>query len=370
MKKLYVLSSLVLLIVVYSMTLPNERALTGLYRRRGSPTNLVSIEVKKLSMDKNWLDGNQRKHNDGAAEGSSTLPKGESSKSRQSVIIRRTTEVPAMSSGKKVRSSSNCLEWVSLVSKPPYYLTAVLLVRIYEEDKAKLTTAELKMWLLYLKYAGVQHVYIYDAFVFQNESQLPHLKKFLKEGYITYIDWHKYNPYTITGTQVKAYQQCIDDYRTQSKWQTAIDIDEYPFSPKDPHPGFFLRYMKQYEKAHPDVTELSMQNFLFLGKPLKKELLIERMKRRTRRKSNVLSKPVYKPLNIYKASIHHNDIQTGNPANAPVKELRLNHYWGARLQNWGEDTEEILQMTVPDDSMEPIIEAFKKCETFVHHYLS
>ena len=266
-------------------------------------------------------------------------------------------------------NDSECLQWVHLAPKPPYFLTAVLLTRIYEKDKAKLTSAELKMWLQYLRYAGVEHVYIYDAFVYQSESQLPHLKEFLKDGYVTYVDWHKYNPYTISGTQVKAYQNCINVYQKESQWQAAIDIDEYPFSPRDQSPGFLSRYMKQYEKTYPDVSELSMQNFLFLGKPLNKELMIERVMRRTPQRSNVLSKPIYRTANIHSASVHHNSIQRGRSANAPQRELRLNHYWGARLQNWGNDTEETLKITIPDDSMKPIIRAFKQCDMRVRRYL-
>ena len=264
--------------------------------------------------------------------------------------------------------SSECQEWVSLAPKPPYFLTAVLLVRIYEKDKAKLTTAEMKMWLQYLRYAGIEHVYIYDAFVYQNESQLPHLREFLKDGYVTYVDWHIHNPYTISGTQVTAYQNCIDLYKYESRWQAAIDIDEYPFSPVDQSPGFLKRYIQQYEMECPKVSEISMENFLFLGQPAEKELMIERISRRTANRSNDLSKPIYKPHDVYKASVHHNPLRKGYMAFAPEQKLRLNHYWGARLQNWGPDTEETLKWTVPDDTMLPIVGAFRKCERFVRRY--
>ena len=47
----------------------------------------------------------------------------------------------------------------------------------------------------------------------------------------------------------------------------------------------------------------------------------------------------------------------------------MNHYWGARLQNWGEDTAEILAMTEEDMGMEPIVRAFKECEKYIRPYL-
>ena len=264
--------------------------------------------------------------------------------------------------------NETCLEWVRRTGNPPYFLTVVLLVRIYEKDKAKLTTKELKMWLQYLRYAGVEHVYIYDAWVYQNESQLEELKPYQEDGYITYIDWHTHNPYTIAGTQVAAYQHCIDHYSTETEWQAAIDIDEYPFSPVDTSPGFLYRYLKHYSKFHQMVSELTMQNFLFLGKPHDKELMIERLPRRTHNPSNPLVKPIYKPKNV-RAQVHHNNLRNGRSQDAPTKELRMNHYWGARLQNWGEDTPDILKKTQVDNGMDPIISAFKNCEKYVRPYL-
>ena len=261
-----------------------------------------------------------------------------------------------------------CLKWVKRAPKPPYFLTAVLLMRIYEKDKAQLTTKELKMWLQYLRYAGVEHVYVYDAWVYKNESQLDKLKLFIYDGYITYIDWHTHNPYTISGTQVAAYQDCINKFSGETQWQAAIDIDEYPFSTKDTNPGFLYRYIKHYSEFHPEVSELTMQNYLFLGKPLDKELVIERLLRRTHNPANPLVKPIYIPKNV-NAQVHHNGIKSGRSRNAPDDELRLNHYWGARLQNWGEDTPEILKKTRPDNGMLPIIDAFKECERHVRPYL-
>jgi len=267
-------------------------------------------------------------------------------------------------------STSKCLEWARRAPKPPYFLTAVLLVRIYKADKANLTNREMKMWLEYLRYAGFEHVYVYDAFVYEEEAVLETLKPFQDDGYVTYVDWHTHNPYTIDGTQVAAYQDCINNYKGENEWQAAIDIDEYPFSPRDTSPGFLYRYMKDYSPLHPDVSELTLQNFLYLGKPLEKEeLMIERLLRRTPKPGTDLVKPIYKPKNV-RANVHHNGILTGRSMNAPSEELRMNHYWGARLQNWGEDTPEILKKTILDDEViQPIITAFKDCESYVRPYL-
>ena len=265
-------------------------------------------------------------------------------------------------------STHPCLEWTRRAPDPPYFLTVVLLVRIYKEDKAKLTNRELRMWLEYLRYAGVEHVYVYDAWVLETEAVTGALKPFQDDGYITYVDWHTHNPYTIAGTQVAAYQDCINNFKNENQWQAAIDIDEYPFSPKDTSPGFLYRYVQDYSKYHPEISELTMQNFLYLGKPLEKELMIERLLRRTPKPANPLVKPIYKPKNV-RAQVHHNSLMTGLSRNAPSEELRMNHYWGARLQNWGEDTPEILRKTIIDEGIKPIIAAFKECEAYVRPYL-
>lgn len=269
----------------------------------------------------------------------------------------------------KVADSSDCLSWTNRSTKrPPFFLTAIVLLRIYDSDKAKLTTREFKQWLEYVRYAGVEHVYVYDAYVANTESQRGILSRFFQDNFITYVDWHVHNPYTIQGTQVASYQHCIDNYGHEHTWQAAIDIDEYPFSLRDTEPGFLTRFVKQFSEKNPHVSEITMQNYLFLGKPQERELLFERIWRRTKGPANPLVKPIYKPVNV-RAQVHHNYLKSGRSMNAPDHELRLNHYWGARLQNWGEDTPDIIAKTQEDLSMEPIVKAFRKCEQYVRQYL-
>lgn len=279
---------------------------------------------------------------------------------------------PSLSRGGVRRTSEGtdkmCRDWVSRAPKAPYFLTVVMNVRIYEKDKANLTSKELLAWILYLRYIGVEHVYLYDVWLYQNESQLSTLQMFLDEGYITYTDWHTHNPYKTKTTTIAAYQDCIDRQKNETKWQVAIDVDEYPFSPMDTAPGFLYRFVERFSERNPQASEICMQNYLYLGKPLDKELLIERLLRRTPKPFNNLVKPIYQPSNVH-ANIHHNRLITGKTMKAPVQELRMNHYWGARLQDWGEDTPEILGKTEPDYSIQPIVDAFKNCEVYVRPYL-
>ena len=273
--------------------------------------------------------------------------------------------------GKQIRhlTIDACKKWCRRGdgAKPPYFLTAVLLVRIYSTDMAQLSTREAVQWIQYLRYAGVEHIYVYDAYVYKNESQQKALSTFIEKGYVTYVDWQKYAyPYSIAGTQVSAYQDCINKWGNMSQWQIAIDIDEYPFSPTDREQNFMQRFLREYVQNQPKfvLSEISMSNYLFLGKPLDDTdhpFLIDRIWRRTPKPSNNLVKPIYKPTSVV-ANVHHNFLLKGRCKVAPSEQLRMNHYWGARLQDWGEDTPEIIAKTIPDRSMEPIISEIKKCD--------
>ena len=290
---------------------------------------------------------------------------------QMSVVYLEALKSPAADVNHKTSTNitipSNCGSWCRLKenSSKPFFLTAVLLVRIYVKDLAQLTTREMRQWLYYLRYAGFEHVYIYDAYVLKNESQAQALKSLIDEGFVTYVDWsHNAYPYSIAGTQHSAYQDCINRFGHETLWQSAIDIDEYPFSPTDKQPLFVQRAVKHFSEQVPDASELTMQNFLFLGKPLndrKHPLLIDRVWRRTPGPANALVKPIYKPSHVSMAIVHHNGLRQGTSRNFPVDQLRMNHYWGARLQNWGEDTPEIIAKTQPDNSMESIVETLSSC---------
>ena len=281
--------------------------------------------------------------------------------------VNQTTSKMDSDQNANLERTQQCLSWCSRANTGGrYFLSAVLLVRIYSSDLAKLSTRELMQWLYYLKYAGFEHVYVYDAYVLKNESQKDALKFLIKEAFVTYVDWsHNAYPYSVSGTQESAYQHCLDNWGNQSKWQASIDIDEYPFCPKDTKPNFMRRFITQFSIQRPDASQITMQNFLFLGKPLSDNehpLLIDRLKRRTPRPSNALVKPIYKTMQVTQTHVHHHDLRKGKSVDADRNQIRLNHYWGARLQNWGEDTPEILDKTTEDNTMQEIVETLLSCD--------
>ena len=45
--------------------------------------------------------------------------------------------------------------------------------------------------------------------------------------------------------------------------------------------------------------------------------------------------------------MHHNHIKSGSTFEEDGSTLKMLHYWGSRLQNWGPDTPDIIKKTVP-----------------------
>lgn len=261
----------------------------------------------------------------------------------------------------KSRNDNDKCVWHNFTVKgPPYFLTAVFYIRIYKEDKSELKTSDIVSWLEYLRFAGVEHVYVYDNWLNPSEQQREALDIFIKQGYLSYTDWHDHRKPNVWHRS--AYQHCIDNHGADTTWQVAIDIDEYPFSSSDTKPGFLIRFIRNFSLAQPLVSEITMQNFLYLGaKDKSRKMLIEQLWRRTHGPANNLVKPIYKPKHIRSAQLHHNKLSRGLSMNAPTDRLRMNHYWGARMQNWGPDTENILKITQEDYGMEPIISILEEC---------
>ena len=247
-------------------------------------------------------------------------------------------------------------------------INAVLLVRIYAKDKAKWGRREIDQWLQYMRYAGIGRVYMYDAYHSKTES----LQQWsLQYPFVTYIDWSAHsNPYSIKRTQVAAYQHAIDTYGSASDWQIAFDMDEYPFSPIDTTAAFLRRVV--HNLAVPGTSELSVKNFLFLGNSTSgsTEWVVERIVRRTIGPANNLDKPIYRPHNV-RAQVHHNKLISGRSVDVDPSLLRMNHYWGQRLENWGEPCtgvkgcltfEEMIKKTVYDNSASSIALQIKKSD--------
>ena len=232
-----------------------------------------------------------------------------------------------------------------------YYLSAIIMVRIYKTDLAKWTIRELKQWMHYLFYSGVEHIYLCDHYVLRDERLRDSLSTYIQKGLLTYIDWPwnaSINGGAIMSHQVKCYSQVVQTSGKDSKWLTSIDMDEYPFCPKDFHPKFLSNYLKRKEsdEEFSSVSQVLMENFLMLGQgDRKRTMVIERINRITKKIANKLTKPIFKSSDTSDIGIHTHYFKTGRSIHANIDELIMLHYWGARLQNWSSDTEETLRIT-------------------------
>lgn len=227
-----------------------------------------------------------------------------------------------------------------------YFLVELLQVRIYEGDPAKWTVAELKQWMHFMFLAGVEHIYVCDHYRNETEKLEAALNKYIELGLVTYLEWGGIaHPMT---AQIKCYQHIINQHKYESIWQIAVDMDEYPFSPNDTEEDFLYRFLKG---APAFVTEVSMLNYLMLGQGDRtRDTVIGRIDRMTPKEANVLVKPIYRPERV-QANVHRNHLIMGKRVEAPPKKLRMLHYWGARVQDWGPDTQKTLDITVPMTAM-------------------
>ena len=223
-----------------------------------------------------------------------------------------------------------------------FYLAIALQVRIYENDKAKWTLRELKQWMYYVFWAGVGHIYLCDHYTYDNETLEPLLQKYIDSNLVTYFPWNKIK--RAMSAQVACYQHIIDKYKDKTKWQMAIDMDEYPYVHNDTREGFLIRFLKTVAS---DVSEVSMPNFLMLGQgDRSRDMVIERVTRikSLTKQSNGLDKPIYRPQFV-QAGIHHTALRKGRVQDEKGKHIKCLHYWGARLQNWGPDTNKTFEET-------------------------
>ncbi|ESO11949.1 hypothetical protein HELRODRAFT_158313 [Helobdella robusta] len=221
-----------------------------------------------------------------------------------------------------------------------YFLVVVLQVRLYAYDKAKWSINELKQWFHYLLLAGVEHILICDHYASKDEMFKNHIKKYIDYQLVTYVEWSGVrNP---MASQTKCYQRFIRRFKKYHLWHMAIDIDEYPFSPTDGQENFLVRYLQNVSE---EISELSMDNYLMLGRGKRSEnLVIKRITRMTKKPANYLSKPIYRPASVLSAAVHHNHLKHGLSRNAG-NTLKMLHYWGGRDQHWGPDTAKTLNIT-------------------------
>ncbi len=225
-----------------------------------------------------------------------------------------------------------------------YFLSEILKVRIYKQDKAKWTIKELKQWLHYMLWAGVEHIYLCDHYVNPKESVEKDLHRYIRLHLITYVPFSQ--PRNARAAQVQCYKYILSKYKQDSEWQMTTDMDEYPFIHNDTNEAFLARYLKSLPTS---VSVVYMPNFLMLGQgDRRRNVTIDRINRihSLTKESNELGKNIYKPQYATDVAVHSVNFHHGSLLRERGNRLKMLHYWGARLQNWGPDTPKIFNMTV------------------------
>ena len=140
------------------------------------------------------------------------------------------------------------------------------------------------------------------------------------------------------------------------------------YEPTDLEPGSLCRAVAAFSATHPDVTELSLKNFVVVGPNDKAVPWImecraasrhrggvvglvgrsrgvvashatlprRRYTRKTKDPMNNLDKPIYRTNAVRKWAFHHNSLKTGRSKDLPPEKLHFNHFWGARTFGWGD----------------------------------
>ena len=109
---------------------------------------------------------------------------------------------------------------------------AVIVVRIYDGDKALLSLAELEQWIQYMRYVGVRRIYLYDNWQEPGESLEAWAEK--TQEPVVYHDWGKKPIGRVAydkgggasafGPFKPAYEHALKYYGGDSQWQVRRSV--------------------------------------------------------------------------------------------------------------------------------------------------
>ncbi len=108
--------------------------------------------------------------------------------------------------------------------------------------------------------AGVEHIYICDHYKKDAERLDGPLQRYIDAGLVTYLQWN-YNLDDAMTAQIQCYERLINRYSHRHRWQIAVDMDEYPFAPKDTTENFLARYL---ENMSEQISEVFLLSAVFL----------------------------------------------------------------------------------------------------------
>ena len=245
----------------------------------------------------------------------------------------------------KTKASNKLLEFASNKQEKRIVLTiySVIFFRIWPGDEFGISPIHLTQWIHYMRYAGISQIHLYDNCYIESECQAGLAAQ---ENVDSYTRWSNTDYAT---AQRSAYADSIKRFHSSSNtthnniWLLHHDIDEYPFAPQDREPGFLLRFMtsKPWSKNNDDVRQILLQ-CMFFGQNNQRlngsnVLLINAYHYRMPETEGwkVRTKPLFRPDSVQQTSpniVHEMLMVQGETLDISPSVLRMNHYWGYRLQ--------------------------------------
>lgn len=249
----------------------------------------------------------------------------------------------------------------------PPQLSAVLFFRIFDDDSLHFTVDDLHHWLEYMRFAGVDHFYLYDNCHTDKEC-VTDLGRLPDSTYIKWqiLDYDK--------AQTPAYNHHLRTHYPQASYEIVLDMDEYPFMPSNTKRNFLKDYALRKGRR-----QVLLRTVFFGGQPLPSESsdqwrILRYILRMPIAEADGRTKPLYQPPEVnYRDGIHNLHQMLLYPKDELTDEepfqyspydrimgydisedehiLRLNHYWCERLQNHS-----VLQH---DDSISAVVEQIR-----------
>jgi hypothetical protein len=213
-------------------------------------------------------------------------------------------------------------------------ISACIMYRLWEGDEFGMTHHHLRHWVEYMRdRAGVRHITGYC-----NSRDVQSCSMHLFHA------WKHWPEQDYPTAQRTANMDCIAS--AQGQWLIICDVDEYPFMPGDTAPGFLQRFL---HSSRP-ISQFLLRT-LFFGQRGKRvgpnQTLMEAYPYRmpTAEGSGGRTKALFRPdlvadMHQQNNIVHAMVMREGNTfVPDPENELRLNHYWGYRLDK---DTSELV----------------------------
>lgn len=234
-----------------------------------------------------------------------------------------------------------------------FFLGAALHVRLYAGDPSGLTLTDLAHWLTYHRYAGVDRVWVYDAYVDPTEKfgDAPALKGAMDSGFLEYVDWGRVargnvrddgslKAKHIVAVQIPAFEDAQRRANTVVKWLALTDMDEYLSVPADVDARFLARFVRDTSRATKRgkpirVSQLLFPNVIAEGPRdvSRGPMLIQQVSRLrddAHNKSEALTKQIVRVDAARAHNLHRSDVAYGETLRVSRSTARVEHFHAGR----------------------------------------